>query len=41
MIPLHTTSTTVHVDQAEADRLVAIGAARWIAGQRALIASPM
>jgi hypothetical protein len=36
MIPLHLTETTVHVDPAQAERLVAAAVAEWLPGVRAL-----
>ena len=39
MIPLHLTSTTIHVAAHVADRLVRDGAAEWLTGVRALVAT--
>ena len=40
MIPLHLTSTTIHVAPHVADRLVAAGSAEWLPGVAALVAKP-
>ena len=37
MIPLHLKTTTVHVDAAQAERLVQARAAEWLPGANALV----
>ena len=38
MIPLHLTSTTIHVTAEQAERLIAAAVAEWLPGVRALLA---
>lgn len=40
MIPLHLTSTTIHVAPHVAERLVEKGSAEWLPGVAALVAKP-
>ena len=40
MVPLHLTSTTIHVAPHVADRLVEKGAAEWLPGVAALVVKP-
>jgi hypothetical protein len=37
MIPLHLTSTTIHVTAEQAERLIAAAVAEWLPGVRALL----
>ena len=37
MIPLHLTSTTIHVTAEQAERLIAASVAEWLPGVRALL----
>ena len=37
MIPLHLTSTTIHVSAEQAERLIAAAVAEWLPGVRALL----
>ena len=37
MIPLHLTSTTIHVTAEQAERLVSAAVAEWLPGVRALL----
>ena len=39
MVPLHLATTTIHVDASVADRLVQDGAAEWLGGVLALVAT--
>jgi hypothetical protein len=38
VIPLHLRTTTIHVTDRQATRLLALGAAEWLSGARALVA---
>ena len=40
MVPLHLTTTTIHVAPQVADRLVENGAAEWLPGVAALVLKP-
>jgi hypothetical protein len=37
MIPLHLTSTTIHVTAEQAERLIAASVAEWLPGVKALL----